>query len=155
MWAMGSPPSVAHNFIYGDEYMQTDKELKNDLLLFLMRTTEAGKHRQFRLLENWQEYIKAKQVKRAEAVIVASLQESANKLFKKYCNAIKSGETDVIKLLAYCTTKEVISFYEEETNVISDMIYEYEAYLMEGNFLWAWLFNEQRPADKLWDHRGL
>lgn len=133
--------------------MQTDKELENDLLLFLIRTTESGKHRQFQLLENWQEYTRAKQVKRTEAIVVASLQESAKKLFKKYCKAIKSGETDVIKLLAYCTTKEVLSFYEEELNIISDMINEYECYLFNGNLL-DFVLGTQRPIDKLWDHRG-
>ena len=129
--------------------MNTNEDLMSELIY----NAESGNHRQFQYLRNVREYTRTRQIKRALTILVASLKQSLNKQFKKYCKAIAAGETDVIKLLAYCTTKKVLSFYEEELNTITDMIIEYECYLANGNLL-DFILCLQRPEDKLWNHRG-
>ena len=130
--------------------MNTNAELVSDLL----NTVEQWQHRQFRFLCNWKEYKTIKQVRRTHALLVGSLKQSLKKQLNNYCKAVNAGETKIINLLAYCSTIRMLKFYEEELIILNDMIYEYEAYLMEdGNLIFAWLFNEPRPADKLYDYR--
>lgn len=130
--------------------MQTDKDLMSELIY----NAESGKHRPFQYLKNYREYRRAKQIRRTHVLLVSSIKQSLNRQFKRYCESITAGETDVIKLLAYCTTNKVLSFYEEELNTINDMIIEYECYLANGNWL-DFILGYQRPSDKLWDHRGI
>ena len=131
--------------------MQASKDLVSELLL----VAEQGKHRQFQFLTNWSEYSNAKKLRRTYRLVVASIKQSADAQFKKYCKDIAAGESDVVKLLAYNATVKVMKFYKEELSIISDMIYEYEAYLMEdGNLAFTLLFNEQRPTSRLYDHRS-
>lgn len=131
--------------------MTTNKEFMSELIT----KAETEKHQQFHFLRNWNEYAKAKQTRKALLLLVKSIRKSSAKLFKSYCREVATGKTDVIKLLAYRTVMKVLKFYEEELAIVNEIIYEYEAYLMEGNLLWTWIFNEQRPVNKLWDHRGL
>jgi hypothetical protein len=119
----------------------------------LIKRAELKKHRQFQFLQNWHEYSNARKIRRAHILLVASLKKSTKKLLKKYCKAIAAGNADVTQLIAYRSIKQVLSFYEEELKIISDMIEEYESYLASGN--WSdFIFCTQRPLDKLWDHRG-
>ena len=128
--------------------METDK----NLLVELITNTERGQHRPFQLLINYREYFRARKIRRAHKLLVASLKQSLDKQLKKYCKAITAGETEVIKLFAYCTINKVLEFYEEELRIINDMIDEYECYL-EGNLL-DFILGLPRPANKLYDHRG-
>lgn len=87
--------------------------------------------------------------------MLGSLKQSADKQFKKYCADVATGSAILVKLLAYCATNRLIAFYKEELQILESMLEEYEAYLVEGSrILFAWLFNEQRPVDKLYDHRS-
>ena len=128
-------------------------ETNRDIMADLLKKAESGKHRQFQFLQNSFEYSKARKIRRAERLLVASIRKSAKKLFKKYCKTIPSGEADMFILMAYCTTAKMLGFYEEELNILSDMIHEYEVYLATGNLL-DFVFGFQRPIDKLYDHRG-
>ena len=130
--------------------MQTDKDLMSELVY----NAESGKHRQFQYLRNYKEYFRARQVKRALAILVSSIKQSLKRQFKNYCKAITTGETDVIKLLAYSTSINVLKFYEEELKTVNDMIIEYECYLVNGN-LFDFILGTYRPEEKLWDHRSL
>lgn len=129
--------------------MKTNKDLTAELVY----NTERGQHRQFQYLRNYREYSRARRLKRALVLLVSSIKQSLNRQFKNYCKVVTTGETDVIKLLAYCTTVKVLDFYEEELRIVNDMIIEYEYYLVNGNLL-DFVLGCQRPEDKLWDHRG-
>lgn len=133
--------------------MQTHEELVTDLVY----KAESGKHRQFQLLLNWQEYRYTRKLRRSHALLVTSIDKSAKRLLKRYCKDIVAGKSDVIKLMAYYTTIKVLRYYKEELRLLTEMIDEYEAYLLSGNFMdfiGACLLFEERPKDKLWDHRG-
>ena len=130
--------------------MQTDKDLMSELIY----NAESGNHRQFQYLRNYKEYFRARKVKRALAILVASIKQSLNRQFKNYCKSITTGETDVLKLLAYTMSNKVLKFYEEELKTVNAMIIEYECYLCNGN-LFDFILGLNRPDDKLWDHRSL
>ena len=124
-----------------------------DLMSELIYNAESGKHRQFQFLRSWREYSRARKIKRTHVLLVSSISASADNLFKKYCNDIRNGVTDPVKLIAYCTTVKILRFYEEELKTLEDMIVEYECYLANGNWL-DFILGNLRPAEKLWDHRG-
>lgn len=125
-----------------------------DLMSELIYNAENGQHRHFQYLRNYVEYRRAKQIRRALAILVSSINQSLARQFKNYCKAVEAGNTDVLKLLAYSTTIRVLKFYEEELRIIKDMILEYECYLVNGN-LFDFILGNQRPEGKLWDHRSL
>lgn len=129
--------------------MKTQEDLASELI----HNAESGKHRQFQFLRTWREYSRARKIRQAHVLLVASIRKSADSLFKKHCSGIINGQTDVTNLIAYCTTINVLQFYEEELKIIEDMVVEYECYLAAGNWL-DFLFGYPRPFDKLWDHRG-
>ena len=95
-----------------------------------------------------------KRVRLTHSLLVTSLKQSISKQLKNYCKAITTGKTDVINLIAYCTTVEVLRFYEEELRILDDMIDEYECYLAHGNWI-DFILGMSRPANKLYDHRGI
>ena len=130
--------------------MRADKDLMSELVY----NAEASNHRQFQYLRSYREYRRAKQIKRTLVLLVSSIKQSLAKQLKRYCKDVTAGKTDVIKLIAYCSTIKVLNFYEEELKIIKDMIMEYECYLANGN--WSdFILGTYRPADKLWDHRSL
>ena len=130
--------------------METNKDLVTELVC----RAESAKHMKFHFLRHWTEYTDTKKVRRAHKLLVESIRKSADRLFKQYCKSIITGDSDVINLVAYTTTKNVLSFYEEELLILDNMLEEYEAYLFSGNFIGSWLFFDYRPEDRLWDHRG-
>ena len=150
MRALVFPPAKALNFISTGESMKTDKDLMSDLVY----NAESGNHRQFQYLRNYKEYFRARQVKRALAILVSSIKQSLNRQFSNYCKSVVTGKTDVLKLLAYSTSANILKFYEEELKTINDMIIEYECYLVNGN-LFDFILGSYRSDDKLWDHRSL
>jgi hypothetical protein len=144
-----APPAKALTFIYG-VYMQTNQELLTELL----KATQAKEHRQFQLLQNTKDYFIAKRARRGHVLLLSSIKVSANKLLKTYCKSIVLGESDLTKLLAYRTLLDIKAFYQEELQILEDMLYEYECYLADGNWL-DFILGQDRSADKLVDHRGL
>jgi hypothetical protein len=129
-------------------------ETMKDLAAELVHKAESGQHRQFQFLRSWQEYSEIKELQRAHVLLTSSINKSANRLFNNYCKSVTAGTADVFNILAYSRTIDILNFYKEELDILTNMIYEYEAYLMEGNLIDAWLFNDYRPDNKLWDHRG-
>ena len=125
----------------------------DDLTADLINNARSGKHRQFQFLMSYREYSGAKQVRHALSLLVSSIRQSTTKLFKRYCKTVSAGVSDVNVLLAYCNTCQILEYYGEELKIITDMIVEYECYLVNGNWL-DFILGSQRTADKLWDHRG-
>lgn len=115
---------------------------------------EAGEHTTFKFIRNWPDYLFTCNVKRALKTLIDSLQYSADKLFKEYCKSIPTRTSDAHKLLVYKTLIKIIDFYKIEYQVTSDMLCEYEVYIMAGNFLDI-LFHTQRPERDLIDYREL
>lgn len=128
--------------------MDTQKEL----LSVLLDRADKGKHLDFKFIKTWREYWTVRSSLRSVEIVVKNLTKSYNSTFKKYCKAIPAGEAQFIKLIACSTLRSAITFYEEEYNILFDMLEEFETYAARGKFLDPLLFG-QRPDQDLWDHR--
>ena len=125
-----------------------------ELLSELMDNAGSGKHTQFQFIRSWQQYLNIKRQYRGQVLLVSSIEASAKKLFKNYCRDVAEGKTKIVNLIAYQAVNKVLLFYREELEIIRDMIYEYDAYLLDSNLLNAAIFKEYRPAAECYDRRG-
>lgn len=126
----------------------TNQKLLSELYAY----AESGKQTKFRLLQNWQEYNTYKHIRRSTEAVVNLMQASAEKQLKDYCAAVRAGSANFYDLLALKSIIKILNCYTREYNTITDMVREYEAYIMEGNLLDAY-FGEQRPAEHQFDFR--
>lgn len=106
----------------------------------------------FKLIRTWREYVALRRIRRVTRSVVKSLESSRDNLFKTYCKAVITQSADVTKLLVYNTLSQTLAFYSQNLKTLTDMLDEYEMYLLAGNFT-DFLFLTQRPDNKLWDHR--
>lgn len=64
------------------------------------------------------------------------------------------GAGNFNQLLAYQQLLMVIKFYKHELEIFTDMVYEYEAYLLEdGNWFSSAILGMTRPVTELRDYR--
>ena len=126
-----------------------EQKIISDLAAF----ADSGKHTKFKLLQTWQEYSHYRKVRNSTKVLIRFLQDIMDVQIKSYCKDVESGNSDVLKFLAYGYLAEILDCYEVELKVVQDMLDEYECYLLAGNWL-DFVFNSQRPFEKLYDHRG-
>ena len=124
------------------------------ILADMLSYAERGELPKFKLLQNWGEYSYQRKTRQAIGAVIEFLDKSAKLQLKNYCKDIINGSTDVYKLLAFTALQKILNKYIAEYNIITDMLCEYEAFLIDGNLLDAY-FGAQRPADHQWDHRGL
>ena len=124
-----------------------------NILFELFSFVDAGEHTKFELLQNWESYRVTRKIRYARRVLIRYLQELADNQLRSYCDSIVTGTTTVYSLLAYVKVTKAIEFYTEELRIAEDILDEYETYLLSGNWT-DFIFNLQRPIDKLWDHRG-
>jgi hypothetical protein len=130
-----------------------DKETQQ-LIVSILDFARDTKPSEFRLLRTWQDYKLYKNKRTAYKLLVRGLNRTSNRLFKKYCTGVSIGEGNINQLLAYQQLQTTLRFYEHELEVFTDMVYEFEAYLMEGNLVYAFL-GIPRTESELWDHREI
>lgn len=125
------------------------------MLADIVRKAESGEHTKFEYIRSWKEYKQRKMNCTALDMLIDSLEHSTRSLLKRYCKAVIKGNADVTTLLVREKLLTTKAFYERELDMITDMIYEYEAYLMDCNFLSQFLFYEIRPISECWDRRNM
>lgn len=128
---------------------------ENEIQLFILNMIDYAKssdNLKFYFLRSWAEYRELKNKYRTLKIVLKVLKKSANRLFKEYCKDVISQVSNFNKLLAYRQLLIAIEFYEKEISVISDIIYEYDAYLMDSKFLYA-LFGGVRSPEDMRDFR--
>jgi hypothetical protein len=128
-----------------------DKETQQ-LIVSILDFARDTKPSEFRLLRTWQDYKLYKNKRTAYKLLVRGLNRTSNRLFKKYCTGVSIGEGNINQLLAYQQLQTTLRFYEHELEVFTDMVYEFEAYLMEGNYLASFL-GEIRSISDMHDFR--
>lgn len=126
------------------------KQLISELLTY----AETGEHCSFGFIQNWPDYAALKKSRRTLRSVIKILESSHRNTFNNYCRSVPCGSASFIKLLACNAVKNALAFYKQEYQTQTDMIDEYEMYLLHGNLLKSFLY-EQRPDYKLWDHRGI
>jgi hypothetical protein len=62
-------------------------------------------------------------------IIIKTLTQAAENLFKEYCKDVITGISDIAKLLAYQQLLDIIDFYEDELDTINRMLADYHTYL--------------------------
>ena len=99
----------------------------------------------FRRILYWSEFNYYRRWAVSTKLIIKTLKQSANNLFKEYCKDVIAGISDVAKLLAYSQLLAIIAFYENDLNTVQSMLDDYDEYLGNfGNFLRAILLGEER-----------
>ena len=110
------------------------------LILDIITKAREGKAQQFQLIVSWSDCVYYRRYKTSTKLIIKTLQDSANNLFKEYCQDVIKGISELTKLLAYIQLLDIKAFYENELIVIQQMLDEYDNYLGDwGNFWYAFL----------------
>lgn len=127
---------------------------EQEVVIALIERAQAGEHLPFKLITNISEYFINRTSKRAIKSVIKSLTKSRDRVFKRYCRQVAVGEGDFEQLLICNALQDAAEFYKTEIRIITDMIDEYDEYLLTNinNLIGAILF-EERPENKLWDHR--
>lgn len=124
------------------------------VLTDVIKRAESGEHTKIEWIRDYKTYRRCKLSLRAVKILISSLEYSAASLLNSYCKEITKGITNFNKLLIRKSLLQTITFYKQEFDILQDMIYEYDAYLMDGNYLMA-LLGEIRPISELWDRRDM
>lgn len=119
-----------------------------ELLLEILNNVEEGKSIEFHLITSWSEFKFYWQSIKATRLIVKSIKEAANNLFKSYCREVSTGSADFNQLLAYSQLQEVIDFYEKDIDTLRKMLDEYNEYLGEGHFWYSLLGGERETWER-------
>ena len=106
-----------------------------DLLNQLIERARNQDYSKFHQLQNWGEYSYIKALRNSVQATVKAFNKCSKKVLNSYCKAVKDGSADTTKLVAYNTLVNTAKFYEKELGLLNLMIYEYKAYLLEGNYL--------------------
>lgn len=125
-----------------------------DWLVQLIDRAQKKKFSEFQIIRNWAEYKAAREIRQALTAVTSCLEKSLRKVLKGYCKDIVKGTAKVDTILVYNILKDTYKFYQKELETINYTIWEYEAYLLAGNYLNAF-FGAERTDDDLQDHRGL
>jgi hypothetical protein len=125
------------------------------MLADIVKKAEAGEYTKFEYIKSWKEYKQRKMNCAALDMLIDSLEHSTRSLLKRYCKAVEKGCADITTLLVREKLLTTKAFYEQELSMIQDMILEYDAFLLDGNFLGQFLFYEIRPISECWDRRNM
>lgn len=123
-------------------------------LIQLINRAQKGEFSEFQILRNWAEYKAAREIRQALTSINKCLEKSLKKVLKGYCKDIIEGTSKVENIIAYNILKNTHNFYQKELETLNCTIWEYEAYLLAGNYLGAF-FGVERTDDDLQDYRGM
>jgi hypothetical protein len=130
---------------------QEDKELFAEII----KRAESGEHTKFEYIKSWREYKTRILNYKATEMLIKGRERSTKSLLKRYCKAVGLGQGDITTLLVRKALLDTKRFYDKELTVIADMISEYDAYLLDGNFISQFFFYETRPISECWDRRNM
>ena len=111
----------------------------------IIKKAQEGKAHPFRPILYWSEFIYYRRWVWSTKIVIKTLLDSANKLFKDYCQDVINGISDVTKLLAHYELLDITAFYENDLNTVQQMLDDYANYLGEGNF-WSSFLGGRREV---------
>lgn len=109
----------------------------------IIEYTQTGEHTEFHFLRSWPEYKYYKNKRKAFKQVIRMFKNISRRYRKRL------GENTP----TYERLQQILNFYKKELDVVTEIIYEYEAYLLTGNYLSAML-GELRDETDLVDFRG-
>jgi hypothetical protein len=122
-----------------------EQPTNEDILKEIFARAEERQFTKFRFIRNLEEFAYWLDITKANKLIIKTLIESANNLFKKYCKDVVGCVANSQELFAYTELRDIIKFYETELVTINSMTAEYKDYLCHGNFINA-LLGEERDV---------
>lgn len=122
------------------------------MLMTIIEHAKTAKPSEFRFLRTWRDYKFCKGKVSSFKLLVTGLNKTSERLFKKYYKGVLCCDSNFNQLLAYQQLQQVIRFYQQELATYVSMVYEYEAYIMEGHFFPSFL-GEIRADSDLHDFR--
>lgn len=124
-----------------------EQPTNEDILKELFARAEKRQFTQFRFIRNLEEFAYWLDITTTNKLIIRTLADSADKLFKKYCKNVVACTANSHELVAYTELRGIIKFYETELITINSMTTEYKDYLCHGNFIRALLGEERDLGD--------
>lgn len=122
------------------------------MLMTIIEHAKTAKPSEFRFIRTWKDYKFCKGKVSSFKLLVTGLNKTSERLFKRYYKGVLNCDSNFNQLLAYQQLQQVIRFYEQELTTYLSMVYEYEAYLMEGHYFQSFL-GEIRADSDLHDFR--
>jgi hypothetical protein len=150
--ALAFPPAKAPLFYLFCGSVEMQDYETQQMILEIIDHAKSAKLTEFQFIRNWSSYKYYQGKRRSYKLLVKDLSEGCARLINTYCNSLDFGEGDFNKLLAYHQMQKVLQFYSKELDTITNMVYEYDAYLMESRLLYAF-FGGYRSDEDLRDFR--
>jgi hypothetical protein len=116
---------------------------KEQIVTEIIERAKKGQFTEFRFIRNLEEFAYWLDITKVNKLIIKTLTESANNLFKKYCKDVVGCVANSQELFAYTELRDIIKFYETELITVKSMTAEYKDYLCHGNFIRAFLGEER------------
>ena len=119
-------------------------DTQNDFGAQLIERALSGENTKFTQLRFAKDYINTRIMRMALRRVIRLFEQSADKLFKGYCKDVRKHQADVTALLAYKTFLQIIDFYKKDFTIINSELKDYEDWLLDGNFISAFIFGAER-----------
>lgn len=119
----------------------------------LISRAKKGNHSEFEFIRSIEEYFAARTFRKATNKVINSFTTSRNNLYNSYIKLIAKGSDNLSVILAISELNQIIKFYEDEIEIISDMIEEYVSYVHSGHIFDTFIGNYRKEED-LYDHRS-
>ena len=100
----------------------------------IIKKAQEGKAHPFRPILYWSEFRYYRKWVFSTKIVIKILLDSANNLFKEYCEDVIAGISDITKLLAYYELLDITAFYENDLITIQQMLKDYREYLDTTSF---------------------
>lgn len=113
------------------------------LLLEIIKYAEEAESSKFQFIKTWDEFKFYRQKYKSSKLVIKVMKRCANNLFKTYYRELRSGVSDVTKVLAYSQFLDIIDFYKHELDTVKLMLDDYDEYLGQGNFWYSVLGGER------------
>jgi hypothetical protein len=113
----------------------------------LIQRAKNGVHSEFEFIRSFNEYLAARMFRKATIKVFNSFAESRNNLYKAYIKMVKEGTDSLSVILAISELNQIIKFYEDEIEIVSDMIDEYIAYIHSGHLIDTIVCNYRKEED--------
>ena len=88
----------------------------------LIQRAKKGDHSNFEFIRSLEEYAAAKMIKKALKKVVKSFDTPKNNLYRAHVKSVQEGEDELNVILAFSELVQVVNFYNDEIEIVSDMI---------------------------------
>ena len=130
----------------------TDNTSAEELFRQLMERAQATPNTVFDYLISWGQFQAARYYYTALLGILDLFDKTFKDLCKKHGDLLREGLITTELAFYELQLQECYAYYLREKAVVSDIIFEYLAYLFHGHF-WASFFGEERESQNCYDHR--